>query len=391
MSVRRRLLELLRIADILFHVFSTSLGLESKLEALSNRARVRAREWVGVASGVAREAQEKLDPTVLVLKQRAQRVCASKSARQTIHILSIIRDRISPLTIQARDLGIEALRSAGNRPQVTVIGSIVILPLAAFLGFAFARYVSDDGFHTFGAVHQSGIGRPLSEMLVEPPSVGSAATVNQPAVALPHEFVDRWANTFDTEAVSDRSAWLQPMPDTPRRDFQPVDEPWQELGTVKELTKVEESSAHSLSETEDSPSETSLDTEHPSGSVVFSRPLPKPVRGSTPISQITSMDSTPAPNAAVEKLNAASAGTYQVQLLALGAQEEALQAWDKLNRKHGDVLGNFYPIVSPRKSRGRRVIYRLRAGPMYSKNEAQAICAQLAKRRVDCLVILASS
>jgi hypothetical protein len=77
---------------------------------------------------------------------------------------------------------------------------------------------------------------------------------------------------------------------------------------------------------------------------------------------------------------------FTVQLVATARREQALTAWDRLHRDNADLFGRLQPIiVGPE----RRVstLYRLRAGPFASAREARTLCASLARRGVDCIVV----
>ena len=85
-----------------------------------------------------------------------------------------------------------------------------------------------------------------------------------------------------------------------------------------------------------------------------------------------------------------SSAIYQVQLVAVRARDQARKMWENLLGKHHDVLGDLEPDISSRRTRNRRLVYRLRAGPIDNKSLASALCATLSKRKVDCLVVRAS-
>lgn len=92
----------------------------------------------------------------------------------------------------------------------------------------------------------------------------------------------------------------------------------------------------------------------------------------------------PAPAAA--PANGAT-GAYQVQLVAVRTQDQARASWGQLSKKHADVLGGLSPNIVRADLGAKGVIYRLRAGPAGDEGQARALCASLAKRKVDCLVV----
>lgn len=83
-----------------------------------------------------------------------------------------------------------------------------------------------------------------------------------------------------------------------------------------------------------------------------------------------------------------AAKSYQVQLLAVHTRDQARSSWGKLSKKHADVLGGLNPDIVRADLGNKGVIYRLRAGPAGDESKARAICASLAARKVDCLVVL---
>ncbi len=68
--------------------------------------------------------------------------------------------------------------------------------------------------------------------------------------------------------------------------------------------------------------------------------------------------------------------------------ERAEGEWERLRRKGSDLLGNLTLSVTkadlgPKKG----VFYRLRVGPVADEAAARALCANLAKREMGCLVV----
>ncbi len=115
-------------------------------------------------------------------------------------------------------------------------------------------------------------------------------------------------------------------------------------------------------------------------------PAPSPVKAAEPTNATTPAKATAAakPPAAAP---AGAAGRYQVQLLAVRSRDRAQASWGRLSKKHGDVLGGLKPNILRADLGAKGVIYRLRAGPAGNESNARAICASLAKRKVDCLVV----
>ncbi len=68
--------------------------------------------------------------------------------------------------------------------------------------------------------------------------------------------------------------------------------------------------------------------------------------------------------------------------------EGAEGEWERLRRKNSELLGNLTLSVAkaglgPEKG----VFYRLRAGPVADEAAARALCANLARHMMECLVV----
>ncbi len=121
----------------------------------------------------------------------------------------------------------------------------------------------------------------------------------------------------------------------------------------------------------------------PAGKVSAAQPLtpaPRPTAAPKP---------TPAANSVTAQAQAANASkTYRVQLAASRSPEGARAEWDRVRRKNLDLLGDLGLTVTkvdlgPKKG----VFYRLRVGPLAGDAQARKLCAELAKRRIGCLVV----
>ncbi|MEQ9554661.1 MAG: SPOR domain-containing protein [Rhodospirillales bacterium] len=94
----------------------------------------------------------------------------------------------------------------------------------------------------------------------------------------------------------------------------------------------------------------------------------------------------PAPTAPAATETAAVDG-WQVQLAASRAAAAAKAEGERLKQKHSDVLGTLTVSVMRADLGAKGVFYRIRLGPARDKDQARAVCAQLAKRGQGCLVI----
>lgn len=83
----------------------------------------------------------------------------------------------------------------------------------------------------------------------------------------------------------------------------------------------------------------------------------------------------------------ASDGNYVVQISARRSQQDALAAFSGLQSKYGDVLSGYRPLIQKADLGAKGVYYRLRVGPMASKDSAANVCSQLkAKGLANCFV-----
>lgn len=79
---------------------------------------------------------------------------------------------------------------------------------------------------------------------------------------------------------------------------------------------------------------------------------------------------------------------YRIQLAALRTHERAETEWKRQKKAHPDILGalNLF-VVRVDLGEDKGVFFRLRAGPLKDAATAKALCGELAKRNVGCLVI----
>ena len=101
--------------------------------------------------------------------------------------------------------------------------------------------------------------------------------------------------------------------------------------------------------------------------------------------------SQPTPPAAqeqtLESMVAALSGDYLIQIAALRSQEAAEGEWDRVSRRHSSILGSYRSLIVKADLGERGIFYRLRAGPLASRNDAEQLCSTLAAENVGCLVV----
>ena len=89
----------------------------------------------------------------------------------------------------------------------------------------------------------------------------------------------------------------------------------------------------------------------------------------------------------LESMVAALSGDYLIQIVALRSQEAAEGEWDRVSRRHSSILGSYRPLIVKTDLGDRGIFYRLRAGPLASRNDAEQLCSALAAENVGCLVV----
>jgi hypothetical protein len=236
--------------------------------------------------------------------------------------------------------------------------------------------------------------RELAELLAERPSLEGRLYWSEQAMPLP-----MLASLPDSETRLATTARPMPVPQREVIEIAPagapaavVVPPTDEARPVDVVPPPSPStSATDLSAREAPAPPTVASTEEPEIASTFppEPPAPTGVEVSAALPKLALAPPPPRP----EPLAGAGMGSiaiYQVQLVAVRAREQAWKMWESLLGKHQDVLGDLEPDISSRRTRNRRQVYRLRAGPIDSRSEARALCATLSKRKVDCLVVQAS-
>lgn len=87
-----------------------------------------------------------------------------------------------------------------------------------------------------------------------------------------------------------------------------------------------------------------------------------------------------------EAVAASAPQRYSVQLVAVGRREQAERAWQRLRGENPDLLDRLQPIIAEPEPRAGS-LFRLRAGPLASAEEGRGLCASLARRGVECMVV----
>jgi len=124
---------------------------------------------------------------------------------------------------------------------------------------------------------------------------------------------------------------------------------------------------------------------------VPSAPAPKPV----PKAPVAAPAPNPAP-APTQTANATPAPaspadlskSYRIQLAASRSEDAVKSEWDRLRRRHVDLLGDLrLQIMRIDLGATKGVFYRLRAGPLANAATAKTLCERLKQRKLGCLVV----
>lgn len=91
---------------------------------------------------------------------------------------------------------------------------------------------------------------------------------------------------------------------------------------------------------------------------------------------------TPPP---AQTASAAGAG-WRIQLAALGSDAAARSQWTKLQSANSDLLGALALEVQQATVNGKQY-FRVRGGPLASKDAAKALCAQLKAKNIACIPV----
>lgn len=89
----------------------------------------------------------------------------------------------------------------------------------------------------------------------------------------------------------------------------------------------------------------------------------------------------------VSNVNYKTGSKFFVQLGNFGDESSAERAWDKLSTRNTDVLFHLSPVIVKTVLEAGTEIFRLRAGTLTSKSEADTTCRTIRGRRAECFVV----
>jgi cell division septation protein DedD len=84
---------------------------------------------------------------------------------------------------------------------------------------------------------------------------------------------------------------------------------------------------------------------------------------------------------------AAGSGTFLVQLAAFQNRGNAEKAWQRIQDKHRNVLGNQKLQLQRKRIPDKGIFWRVRTGPFPNRATADDLCGQLKRRGQPCLVM----
>ena len=127
---------------------------------------------------------------------------------------------------------------------------------------------------------------------------------------------------------------------------------------------------------------------------VAAAPAPPPVPTAAPKAVATPAAPTPKATRTAQATPVPAAPTtdleksYRVQLAASRTESAVRSEWDRLRRRHIDLLGELNLQVMKIDLGGTKgIFYRLRAGPLSNAASAKALCERLKQRKLGCLVV----
>lgn len=124
--------------------------------------------------------------------------------------------------------------------------------------------------------------------------------------------------------------------------------------------------------------------------VVAKTPPPPPVVAPTPapapaVAPAPKVQAAPKVAAAPKAKGTAGQG-YLVQLSAVRTEQAAQSEWARLAKKHPDVLGGLESVILRADLGTKGIFYRVRGGWFKTRAEAKAVCSELARRNVGCII-----
>jgi len=78
---------------------------------------------------------------------------------------------------------------------------------------------------------------------------------------------------------------------------------------------------------------------------------------------------------------------YRIQLAAVRSEDAAVKEWKRLSKKYPALLGGLSLNTQKADLGAKGIFYRIRVGPLANEAAAKKLCADLAVKKVGCLVV----
>lgn len=123
----------------------------------------------------------------------------------------------------------------------------------------------------------------------------------------------------------------------------------------------------------------------PSAPAVSAAPAPAPKPApKAPAAPAETAAATPVPESPASDITQ----SYRIQLAASRSEDAVKSEWDRLRRRHVDLLGELrLQVMRIDLGATKGVFYRLRAGPLADEAVAKTLCERLKQRKLGCLVV----
>jgi cell division septation protein DedD len=79
---------------------------------------------------------------------------------------------------------------------------------------------------------------------------------------------------------------------------------------------------------------------------------------------------------------------YRVQIHALGSDAAVRREWRRLKKRHRGLFSGLNLKVAPKRTgAGKKTVYRMQLGALPSRGKAKALCRELQRRKMNCIVV----
>ena len=78
---------------------------------------------------------------------------------------------------------------------------------------------------------------------------------------------------------------------------------------------------------------------------------------------------------------------YKIQLAAVRSEDAAVNEWKRISKKHPELMGRLSLMTQRADLGAQGIFYRIQAGPLADEAAAKKLCADLAAKKVGCLVV----